>query len=140
MAVMAIVVAQVGIYVSSAVGVLCVLAGGLIMVWINHALLTRVEDAEARLRGVLDTATDALITIDSAGLIQSFNPRAEAMFGYPAAEVLGHNLTMLMPPSYREAHERGLSSYLATGVRKMIGGIREVDGQRKNGSRFPVEL
>jgi PAS domain-containing protein len=99
MAVMVVVVAMVGIYVTSAVGVLCVLAGGLFMMWINYALLTRVEDAEARLRGMLDTATDALITIDSAGLIQSFNPRAEALFGYPAAEVLGHNLTMLMPPS-----------------------------------------
>jgi PAS domain S-box-containing protein len=140
MAAMAIVVAMVGIYVSSVVGVLCVLAGGLIMVWINHVLLSRVEDAEAHLRGMLDTATDALITIDSAGLIQSFNPRAEALFGYPAAEVLGHNLTMLMPPSYREAHERGLRDYLTTGVRKMIGGTREVEGQRKDGSRFPIEL
>jgi PAS domain S-box-containing protein len=89
---------------------------------------------------MLDTATDALITIDSAGLIRSFNLRAEAMFGYPAAEVLGHNLTILMPPSYREAHERGLRHYLATGVRKMIGGTREVEGQRKDGSRFPIEL
>lgn len=139
-AVMAIVVAMVGIYVTSAVGGLCVLAGGLLMVWINHALLSRVEEGEARLRSMLDTATDAVITIDSAGLIQSFNPRAEALFGYPAAEVLGHNLTRLMPPSYREAHERGLSHYLATGVRKMIGGIREVEGQRKDGSRFPIEL
>ncbi|HSF33142.1 MAG TPA: methyl-accepting chemotaxis protein [Candidatus Tectomicrobia bacterium] len=140
MAVMAIVVAMVGIYVTSAVGVLCVLAGGLIMVWINHALLTRMEDAETRLRGVLDTATDALITIDSIGLVQSFNPRAEALFGYAATEVLGHNLTMLMPPSYREAHERGLRNYLATGVRKMLDGTREVEGQRKDGSRFPIEL
>jgi PAS domain S-box-containing protein len=140
MAVMAIVVAMVGINYTSAVGVLCVLGGGLIMVWINHALLTRAEEAEARLRGMLDTATDALLTIDSAGLIQSFNLRAEALFGYPSAEVLGHNLTMLMPPSYREAHERGMQNYLATGVRKIIGGTREVEGQRKDGSRFPVEL
>jgi PAS domain S-box-containing protein len=140
MAAMAIVVALVGIYVSSAVGVLCVVAGGLIIVWINHVLLSRVEDAEVRLRGVLDTATDALITIDSAGLIQSFNLRAQAMFGYSAGEVLGHNLTILMPPSYREAHERGLSHYLATGVRKMMGEPREVEGQRKDGSRFPIEL
>ena len=138
--VMAIVVAMVGIYYTSVVGVLCVLGGGLIMVWINHALLKRVEEGEARLRGMLDTATDALITIDSAGLIQSLNPRAEAMFGYSAAEVLGHNLTILMPPSYREAHERGLRNYLATGVSKMMGGTREVEGQRKDGSRFPIEL
>jgi PAS domain S-box-containing protein len=139
-AVMAIVVAMVGIYVTSAVGVLCVLAGGLIMVWIHHALLKRIEDGEARLHGILDTATDALITMDSAGLVQSFNPRAEAMFGYPAAEVLGHNLTRLMPPSYRQAHEQGLRNYLATGVRKMMVGTREVEGQRKDGSRFPIEL
>jgi PAS domain S-box-containing protein len=140
MAAMSIVVAMVGSYVTSAIGVLCVLGGGLIMVWINHALLKRLEETEARLHGILDTATDALITIDSAGLIQSLNPRAEAMFGYSAAEVLGHNLTILMPPSYREAHERGLRNYLATGVSKMMGGTREVEGQRKDGSRFPIEL
>jgi PAS domain S-box-containing protein len=140
MTVMAVVVAMVGIYYTSAIGVLCVLGGGLIMVWINHALLKRLEETEARLHGILDTATDALITIDSAGLIQSLNARAEAMFGYSAAEVLGHNLTILMPPSYREAHERGLRNYLATGVSKMMGGTREVEGQRKDGSRFPIEL
>jgi two-component system, LuxR family, sensor kinase FixL len=140
MAVMAIVVGMVGMYITSAIGVLCVLGGGLIMVWINHALLKRLEETEARLHGILDSATDALITIDNAGLIQSFNPRAEAMFGYPAAEVLGHDLTILMPPSYREAHERGLRHYLATGVRKMMDGTREVEGQRKDGSRFSIEL
>jgi PAS domain S-box-containing protein len=140
MTVMAVVVAMVGIYYTSAIGVLCVLGGGLIMVWINHALLKRLEETEARLHGILDTATDALITIDSAGLIQSLNARAEAMFGYSAAEVLGHNLTILMPPSYREAHERGLRNYLATGVSKMMGGTREVEGQRKDGSRFPSSL
>jgi PAS domain S-box-containing protein len=140
MTVMAVVVGMVGIYVTSAVGLLCVLAGGLIMVWINHALLTRIEEGEARLHGTLDAAMQAFITIDSAGLIQSFNPKAEAMFGYPAAEVLGHNLTMLMPPSYTEAHERGLRNYFATGVRKMMGGTREVEGQRKDGLRFPIEL
>jgi PAS domain S-box-containing protein len=140
LAVMAIVVAMVGIYVSSAIGVLCVLVGGLIIVWINHTLLTRVEEGEAQLRSMLDSTTDALITIDSAGLIHSFNPRAEALFGYPAGEVLGHNLTILMPPSYREAHERGLSHYLATGVGRMMGSAREVEGQRKDGSSFPIEL
>jgi PAS domain S-box-containing protein len=70
-------------------------------------------------------------TIDSAGLIQSFNPRAEAMSGYPAAEVLGHALTTLMPPSYREAHEQGLRNNLATGVCKMMGGRVKSRGSGK---------
>ena len=140
MIVMAAVVALVGIYWTSAIGVLCVVGGGLIMVWINYALLTRVEESEARLRGIVDTAMHAVIGIDSEGRIQSFNATAEGMFGYPAAEVLGHNLAMLMPPSYREAHERGLRNYLATGVGKVIGGILEVEGRRKEGSTFPIEL
>jgi PAS domain S-box-containing protein len=140
MIVIAIVVAAVGIYFSSAVGVLCVLGGGLIMVWINHALLKRVEESEARLHGILDTATDALITMDSAGLIQSFNPAVERMFGYQAAEVLGRNLTMLTPPSSRDAQQAGLRHYLTTGMPNMIGISREVQGQRKDGSTFPVDL
>ena len=76
MAVVAIVVGMVGIYFTSAVGVLCVLGGGLIMGWINHALLKRVEESEARLRGILDTTMDAVITIDSTSRIESFNGAA----------------------------------------------------------------
>src|SRR5262245_44796543 len=137
---MAVVAGMVGIYVTSAVGALGVLAGGLIMVWITQTLLKRAAESEARLHGMLDTTMEAIITIDSAGLIESFNTGAEAMFGYSSAEVLGHNLTLLMPSSYREAHEQGLRRYLATGVRQMLDGPREVEGQRKDGSRFPVEL
>jgi PAS domain S-box-containing protein len=110
------------------------------MVRVNNPLLQRVEESEARMRSVLDTATDAIITMDSAGLIQSFNPAAEGLFGYQAAAVLGHNLTLLMPPAYREAHEQGLGTYLATGERQIIGSNREVEGQRQDGSVFPIEL
>ena len=140
MIVMAIVVAMVGIYVTSIVGVFCVVGGGLIMVWINTALLKRVEESEAHLHGILDTATDPLITFDSAGFIQSFNPAAERMFGYQAAEVLGQHLTRLMPSSYRDVHQEGWRHYLAPDVSKMIGSSREVEGQRKDSSVFLIDL
>jgi PAS domain S-box-containing protein len=140
MTVMAIVVGMVGIYFPSTIGVLCVLGGGLIMVWLNHALLKRVEESEARLRGILDTAMDAVITIDSAGHIQSFNPAAEAMFGYTAADVLGQNVTRLMPPAYRDVHVTGLHTYLTTGVPRVIGRRTTMEGQRQDGSTFPIEL
>lgn len=125
---------------TGAVGALCILAGGLVMVWINNPLMKRVEAGEARMRVILDTATDAIITIDSAGLIQSFNPAAEAMFGYTATDVVGHNVAMLMPSPYKEEHDNYLHSYLTTGVRKIIGIGREVEGRRQDGSIFPIEL
>jgi PAS domain S-box-containing protein len=140
MIVMAVVVAMVGSYFTSTVGVLCVVGGGLIMVWINTALLKRVEESEARLHRILDTAADPLITFDSAGLIQSFNPAAERMFGYQAAEVLGQHLTRLMPPSYRDVHQKAWRHYLIPDVSMMISSSHEVEGQRKDSSAFPIDF
>jgi PAS domain S-box-containing protein len=122
---------------TGAIGALCILGGGLLMVGVNNPLITRVE---ARMRSILDTAADAIITIDSAGFMQSFNPAAERMFGYKAAEVLGRNVKMLMPSPYRGEHDTYLNNYLTTGVRKIIGIGREVEGQRKDGSTFPIDL
>jgi PAS domain S-box-containing protein len=104
----------------------------------------RIEEAflqsEARMRGVVETAVDGIITIDEQGHIESFNPAAERMFGYTASEVLGQNINMLMPSPYREQHDAYLERYLRTGERKIIGIGREVTGQRKDGTTFPMEL
>jgi two-component system sensor kinase FixL len=95
---------------------------------------------EARWQAILDTARDAIIGIDPGGRITLFNRGAETVFGYAAAEVVGRNVTMLMPSPYREQHDAYLASYRETGVPKAIGRVREVQGRRKSGAVFPIEL
>ncbi|RFB76478.1 PAS domain-containing sensor histidine kinase [Methylovirgula sp. 4M-Z18] len=99
-----------------------------------------VEDREAQLRSILDTVPDAMIVIEPHGQVQSFSATAQRMFGYTAEDVIGHNVSMLMPEPYRHQHDDYLGRYLATGIRKIIGIGRVVVGQRKDGSTFPMEL
>jgi two-component system sensor kinase FixL len=99
-----------------------------------------LRDSEAQLRSIIETVPDAIILIDERGLIQSFSPAAERLFGYAAAEVLGRNVSMLMPSPYREQHDEYLARYLRTGERRIIGIGRVVVGQRADGSTFPMEL
>jgi PAS domain S-box-containing protein len=99
-----------------------------------------LRESQERLRAVVETAVDAIITIDEGGLIDSVNPAAERMFGYLATEMIGQNVRMLMPLSYREEHDSYLARYLRTGKKHIIGIGREVRGRRKDGSTFPVYL
>ena len=99
-----------------------------------------LPEREALLRAILETSPDGLITIDEDGIIQSFNPAAERMFGYNAAEVIGRNVSCLMPSPYREEHDGYLKRFLRTGEKRIIGIGREVLGQRKDGTIFPHEL
>jgi PAS domain S-box-containing protein len=96
--------------------------------------------SETRLRTILDTAVDAFISINAAGIVESFNPAAERLFGYQADEVIGRNVSLLMPPPYADEHEEYLRRYLETGERKIIGIGREAVGRRKDGSIFPLDL
>jgi PAS domain S-box-containing protein len=89
---------------------------------------------------VLDTVLDGVIVIDSVGLIQEFNRAAEIIFQYTAEEVIGQNVDMLMPEPYHSAHDQYLKSFLETKNPKVIGIGREVTGERKDGSHFPMEL
>jgi PAS domain S-box-containing protein len=88
----------------------------------------------------LETAVDAIITIDARGLIQSANPATERMFGYPLAELIGQNVKKLMPAPFRAEHDGYLQRYLETGERRIIGIGREVIGQREDGSTFSIDL
>lgn len=99
-----------------------------------------VTDAEERMRSVVDHVLDAIITIDSRGIIDTFNPAAERIFGYSRSEVLGRNVSMLMPEPDRSRHDSYLSNYLRNGEAKIIGIGREVTGRRKDGTTFPMEL
>ncbi|MGZ5000529.1 MAG: two-component system sensor histidine kinase NtrB, partial [Methylomonas sp.] len=94
----------------------------------------------ARLNSILDTAASAIITIDRAGTIQSFNNAAEQIFGYTSQETLGQNVSMLMPQEIAELHDGFLERYLQTRQATILGKRREVEAMRKSGELFPALL
>jgi two-component system sensor kinase FixL len=93
-----------------------------------------------RLAAVINTTVDAIIVIDAKGSIESFNPGAERLFGYPAADVIGRNVNMLMPEPFHGEHDGYLHGYLQTGRAAIIGTGRAVVGKRRDGSTVPVHL
>jgi len=97
-------------------------------------------DSAERLRAILETAVEGIITIDERGIIESFNPSAEKIFGYTAREAIGQNIKLLMPAPYRREHDGYLKNYHQSGHAKIIGIGREVIGQRKDGTTFPMDL
>ena len=100
----------------------------------------KLQEQAQHTQAILDHMVDAVITIDSTGQIASFNPAAERIFGYPAAEAIGRNISLLMPEPDRGRHDDYLAHYLAGGPARVIGQGRDVDGRRKNGEVFPMSL
>jgi two-component system sensor kinase FixL len=118
--------------------------GGAVVVHIDvtdaHRVRTGHQEREALLSSILETVPDAMVVIDSRGIVQSFSSAAEQLFGWRADEAVGKNVRLLMPSPYADAHDSYLARYQATGERRIIGIGRVVVGLRKDGSTFPMEL
>jgi PAS domain S-box-containing protein len=99
-----------------------------------------ILDIASRLKAVIETAVDGIITIDERGRIEFANPATCKIFGYDIDEMKGHNITMLMPSPYRENHDGYMHNYMSTGAKKIIGIGREVQGKKKDGTTFPFWL
>ena len=104
------------------------------------SLFAERRDSEDRMRAIVNTVSDAIITIDDKGIVETLNPAAARVFGYSPEEVVGQNVKMLMPDAFSREHDDYLSNYLTTIQARVIGVGREVAGQRKDGSIFPIEL
>jgi two-component system CheB/CheR fusion protein len=99
-----------------------------------------LRESAGKIRAIVDSTVDGMITIDEGGIVIAFNPAAERTFGYPSAEVIGRNVSILMPAPYHDEHDGYIAGYLKTGVPRIIGKSREVIGRRKDGTTFPMEL
>ena len=118
--------------------------GGTMIIRTDVTKVRHTEEAlrenEERLRLILDNAVSGIVTIDDTGIIQTFNPAAEKIFGYGSDEVIGENVSMLMTVPDRAKHDGHLENYRRTGGGRIIGIGREVVGLRKNGEEFPLDL
>src|SRR5262249_33482065 len=99
-----------------------------------------LRESAGRMQALFETAVDGAILIDTRGVVLMFNPACEKLFGYSADEAIGKNVKMLMPEPYRREHDGYIANYLDTRKPKIIGIGREVVGQRKDGSTFPMDL
>lgn len=99
-----------------------------------------LEESEARAKAILDNTVEAIITINTEGIIQNFNKKAEQIFGYSQEEIVGENVKILVPSPHRSNHDQYIASYMETGEKKIIGTGREERAVRKDGTVFPIEL
>ncbi len=99
-----------------------------------------LKDTQSRVQFIMDNVVEGVITIDEDSRIESYNPAVGKIFGYDSFELLGQQITQLMPESYRDAHCNGVQRYLKTGNAKILGGSVEVEGLKKDGTVFPLEI
>ena len=122
------------VHLASAFGELAAIA------LLNSRTLEALQNSEERYRAVAQTASDAIITVDSCGTIVFWNNTAEAMFGYASTEAVGQPLAFVMPERFRTAHQSGMERLVSTGKPRILGNTVEMVGSRRNGTEFPVEL
>jgi PAS domain S-box-containing protein len=106
----------------------------------RKAIEENLVQSEQRIRSIVENVLDAIITIDSRGIVQTFNPAAERIFGYRADEVIGTNLKYIVTDEHKDLHDAYIQNYLTTGIKKIIGTTREIMGERKDRTIFPMEL
>lgn len=99
-----------------------------------------LRESESRMRAILDSAMDAIITIDVSGKIESINPAAMRLFGYSEREMVGKNVSMIIPGPHRDQHQGYIEKFLETHKRKLVGIPREFNAVRKDGLIFPIEI
>jgi PAS domain S-box-containing protein len=112
----------------------------LFAIWATAIIGAYIQQKETKFNTAINSAIDGIISINTLGIIESFNKGAEKIFGYSAGEVIGKNISMLMPSPHRERHNDYISQYLVTGKAKIIGKTIELKAQRKDRTIFPVEL
>ncbi len=127
------------LFLSATVLVLIFILAAIIFARLSRSLM-RVEDSESRLSSIFKTVEDGLVVIDEAGLIRTFNPSAEQIFGYRAEKIIGQNVNTLVPESSRAKHEGYLRHFSKSGDTRIIGIGREIYGRHKDGHVFPIEL
>ncbi len=106
----------------------------------HSSLYAHENESDAQLREIVDHALDGIVVIDDHGVITDINPAAQRLFGYSPKELIGQNVSILMPEPYSSEHDANLKIYRETGQQRIIGLTREVSGRRKDGSVFPIEL
>src|SRR5262249_32649116 len=99
-----------------------------------------LRETIARLHSVVETAVDGIITIDQRGIIDSINPPGAQLFAYAPHELIGRNVSMLMPEPYSAEHDAYMERYLRTGEARIIGLGRELIARRRDGTLFPIRL
>ncbi len=131
------------IVVSVALPVSWMVAGNraftIFVIWVTALLCTRILESEENLRAVIDAA-DGIISIDEQGVVQSFNQRAVSIFGYTSKEIIGRNISILMPSPVKENHSGYIERFIKTGEKHVIGEGRRVQAQHKDGHVFPIYL
>ncbi|MGE8078880.1 EAL domain-containing protein [Peribacillus loiseleuriae] len=125
---------------SIGIGMLIILGFVFISMVVDHRFESQSIESERKFRSVIESANDAIILADSKGSIISWNKGAQIIFGYEDKEVLGKKLQIIIPEQLREAHQLGMNRYLSTNKPRVIGKTVELQGLRKDGNEFPIEL
>ena len=122
------------------IAVLIILNMAFIRIRMDKILKTRSEESERKFQSVIESAMDAIIVGDEDGIVTQWNHGAELIFGYQKEEAIGLNMDMIIPERYKDAHRKGMKRYHETKTPRVIGKTVELDGRRKDGNEFPLEM